>query len=165
MAANEASRGEKFDEWWKGGFPAFSVTATLEDRIASAFRSVFTKMADVDREVFLGEYPTIVCVEGVRAAVSCLRVWTVDSSSPTVVAVIYLNADALARGTDANLRNTIAHEAAHIVRGDHKRTGIREGEDVESEAAADALSVSWGYRACYSPARLARLRGTSSPAD
>ena len=156
MRSQNEKRLQQIQYWWEGGFPGtFFDDDPLEGRLLHAFRTVLVAMPLGDFVRFLEASPTIVCPGGARAMVFRYRVPTSMDGESVSVNVMYFNPESMRRSTERSLVNTVAHETAHLVLGHQDR---RDGKNVDAEAAADALAVSWGFQPCYSARRLAKMR-------
>ena len=157
MNDDEEFKGD-FDYWWEGAEDLIELRRTELIKLRRAFFEVLSKIPEADRDRFFAHSPKVVCNRNLG------RVFQIIIAVPPSVPKdrllveltgIYLRYDILKRKRFLHL---LAHEIAHIVRGDHKRRGVLAGTGHEIEKAADDLSHSWGFNRCYSRNMLKQLK-------
>lgn len=123
--------------------------------LAKAFFEVLSKLPDDHLEKFFTEQPKLICNSNHGKV--CHYVMPIPSFTPPDrqlhLTIIFLRHDIIKRKT---LKDILAHEVAHVVRGDHRIGGVPKAH--EYEKAADDLSRSWGFKGCYSKAMLDRMK-------
>jgi hypothetical protein len=120
------------------------------------FFEVLSKMPESDREKFFEEDPKIICNGNLGVVIHyAMPVRFIPIDRLLHINIIFLRHDVIKR---KHLQDTVAHEVAHIVRGDHKSGGVPTGSGYKIEKAADDLSHSWGFKRRYSKAMLDKIQ-------
>ena len=143
----DTARDEQIELWLEdvSGWEGFMVDSETEVRLFEAFRQVLQAMpVDLCRQ-FLALRPVVLC-PGESAFV-------IDGPSGPL---IYL-APTIARMTDQNLADRVAHEMAHVLLGHYRHDLGNRLPPHRCEAEADQLSQQWGFRPRYTRAMLRRL--------
>jgi len=146
---------DDFHDWWTDAARAVGLSPSDYDVLQGTFFKVLSAMPETEREAFFENRPHIICTPDYGFAL-CIWVapWPRDDLIP--VSVIFLRHDVIKH---KSFIDTVAHEIAHIVRGDHKASGGPEpGVSYEHEKGADDLSESWGFKRCYGKTKLAKLK-------
>jgi hypothetical protein len=132
----------------------------LEYRLRHAFEHVVERLPAEAFAAFMAVEPTVVCPAGASANLFIRQAVVPPSQQPqeALVTVMHFDPTAATRKSDAALRNTVAHEVAHVVLG-HHRTGwnpFRRNSD--DDEAADRLVESWGFKRRYTTGQLQTMR-------
>jgi hypothetical protein len=154
-------RIEDIQYWWEGANSTVELSPQECLKLRQAFFQVLTLLPEEDFDKFLRERPIIICTafpgrvfsytvpdyksflksrSSVRAHGVLNRLLRVNG--------IYLEPKITRR---KNLVHMVAHEIAHIVRGDHRNI------DPKAEERADDLVEKWGFKRNYSKRMLGRL--------
>ena len=113
-------------------------------RLRVAFSCVFKRMRDEELVTFDEANVTLIAPWAANALV-----WPPLHVFGSRLRLLFLM-DTLGSLDEAELSDVIAHECAHIVCG-HEGLGNSPDEASDTEREADALSVTWGFRARYDP--------------
>jgi hypothetical protein len=115
---------------------------------------VLLRVPQGDREAFFRENPIVFCEE-LLGSVECFAVPPLSQNDGIgELNMIFIRYDVVQR---KDLIHVVAHEVAHIVRGDHKRH-LTNRTLYEDEKGADDLIKTWGFKPRYSKKRLAALK-------
>lgn len=149
-----------FEYWWSDAGRYVELPKGGEKKLREVFFEVLSKLPEDDREKFFGEAPNVICSAYLgfvfRNLVAVPPGVPKDRLLP--VNFIFLRHDIVKR---KNLPHLLAHEIAHIVRGDHKRS-VPGGKSYQEEKATDDLVEKWGFRRSYSKKMLARIASALS---
>jgi hypothetical protein len=137
-------RKSDIEYWWEGAESRVELPPPQYMLFRQNFFHILEKLPEKHFEKFRQESPNIICNAFVGVVFS--YVVPVPPSVPRDRLLrlngIYLEPKITKR---KNLVHLVAHEIAHIVRGDH-----RNHDDSDAERKADDLSESWGFKRCYS---------------
>lgn len=150
----DARRDERIELWWEdvSGWEGLMVDSETEARLFQAFRQVLQAMPGEMFRQFLALDPVVMCPDESAFVIDCPSPRFREHSRP----LIYF-APTIARMTDHNLVDRVAHEMAHVILG-HYRQDLRLRRSPRTcEAEADQLSQQWGFRPRYTRAMLRRL--------
>lgn len=148
----QEERNDDIEYWWGGAESAVELPQSEYIRLRQAFFQVLASLPEEDLEQFFRESPNIICsaFPGRVFSYSIAIPPNTPADHSLRLNGIYLEPKITER---ENFLDMVAHEIAHIVRGDH-RIHI----DPNAEEKADDLSESWGFRRCYSEQMLEQLR-------
>ena len=145
---------QEFDYWWEMAHVEISVHD--EQKLRNAFLDVLVRMSVADRQKFFSANPVVLCFGAIGVAES-FAVPSPPNEQLGELNIIFLRHDIVRR---KRMVDEVAHEMAHIVRGDHKRH-LTNRTSYKDEKGADDLSEGWGFRRSYSKRRLAALKQLS----
>ncbi len=145
-------RKADIEYWWEGAESLVELVPQEYTRLRLALSRVLEMLPEADFAKFREECPHIICNanQGRVFSYSVPVPRNVPVDRLLQLNVIYLDPTITNNKT---LVHRVAHEIAHIVRGDHRKHGDR---DVEKRA--DDLSEKWGFKRCYSQKMLRRLK-------
>jgi hypothetical protein len=147
-----SERESDIENWWGAG--GNLLTGAHHNRLFAAFRHVLMLLPDDDFDRFMELRPIILCFPEAGRAFQFLH--PVPPEQRQVRAIyVHISPECVSWETE-ELLNTIAHETAHLILGhpEMRPPQLRH----ETEAEADALSMKWGFKACYTPNELEKFK-------